>query len=100
MQVLAGILAKRFELLNIVRDYTLVEKLLKSPESKRDIRESLKMSQSQFNILYSKLKICGAINDNKINPKYIPNVQQESNEYRLILIFDINNDDEKVNVQQ
>jgi len=89
-QVLAAFLNKRFQLLQLVRDEGILDGLLKSIDIRKEIREELDMTIPQFNILLSKLKKAGVMVDNKINKRYIPNIQKDSGQYRLILIFDIN----------
>lgn len=90
MKVLSLILARRQELLLVVKDDALVGQILKSAQTRRELREELNMTSTQFNILYSNLKKAGAINEDRIVNKYIPNIECDSKEYRLILIFDIN----------
>ena len=51
------------------------------------------MTSTQFNLIFASLKRAGAIVDGKINVKYIPNIEHDSNEYRMILIFDISNEE-------
>ena len=90
--VLASFLNKRFQLQQVVRDENVLDNLLKSIDIRREIREALNMTIPQFNILVSKLKKSGVMMDNKIDKHYIPNIQKDSDQYRLIIIFDINNE--------
>ena len=99
MKVMALILAKRQELMFLVKDETLINNLLKSSQMRRDMRNELDMTSTQFNILYSNLKRAGAIDEDRVLSKFIPNVECDSKEYRLILIFDIN-EKKGVDVQQ
>jgi Trp operon repressor len=89
MKVLSLILAKRQELIMVVRDDKIINNLLRSSSIRKEIRDELNMTSTQFNILYGKLKKTGVINEYGLVNKYIPNVEYESNEYRLILTFDI-----------
>ena len=89
MKVLSLILAKRQELIMVVRDDKIINNLLRSSGIRKEIRDELEMTATQFNILYGKLKKVGVINEYGLVNKYIPNVEFESNEYRLILTFDI-----------
>ena len=88
-QVLASFLNKRFQLLQLVRDENILDGLLKSIDIRKEIREEINMTIPQFNILISKLKKSGVMKDNKIDKHYIPNIQLDTDQYRLILIFDI-----------
>ena len=89
MKVLSLILAKRQELIMVVKDDRIINNLLRSSGVRKEIRDELGMTSTQFNILYGKLKRTGVINEYGLVGKYIPNVEFESNEYRLILTFDI-----------
>ena len=87
--VLASFLNKRFQLLQLVRDENILDGLLKSIDIRKEIREDVDLTIPQFNILISKLKKSGVMKDNKIDKHYIPNIQVDTNQYRLVLIFDI-----------
>jgi len=90
MEVLSAFLKKRHELVQLVRDENVLDNLLKSIDVRKEIRESIGMNISQFNILCTKLRKTGALTENKINKRYIPNIEFDSKEYRLIIIFDLN----------
>ena len=92
--VLASFLNKRFQLQQVVKDENVLDNLLKSIDIRREIREALDMTIPQFNILVSKLKKSGVMKDNRIDKHYIPNIQKDSDQYRLIIIFDINDKQE------
>lgn len=64
------------------------------------MRSSLDMGNSQFNIIIAKLRRNGIIINGGINKKYIPNVEFDSGQHRLILIFDFNDSKkEESNIQ-
>ncbi len=90
MKVLSLILAKRQELIMVVKDDRIINNLLRSSGVRKEIRDELGMTATQFNILYGKLKKVGVINEYGLVGKYIPNVESDSSEYRLILNFEIN----------
>ena len=99
IKVLAAILLKRHELFRLVKDEHVLNNLLKSTSIRREIRESISMEVSQFNISCTKLRKCSALIDNAPNKRFIPNIEDGSNEYRLILIFDLN-EQSKVNISK
>lgn len=94
MKVLAMFLAKRQSLLRVISSESIANDLLMSPSTRKEIREEMDMKNSQFNIIFSNLKKIGAISDNVITPRYIPNVEDSSGEYRLVLIFGIKKNEE------
>ena len=51
-------------------------------------------------MILSNLKKVGAITDGMITPRYVPNVEVKSGEYRLILIFNILHEDQEKPIQQ
>jgi len=92
MKVLASFLNKRFELLSVVSDEHLLNNLLKSAAIKKEVREAIDMDVGQFNIMVSKLKRSGILKNDIIENHYIPRIEKNAEQYRLILVFDINND--------
>lgn len=98
-KVLSFFLEKRSEYTVLVKDEKIITNILKSSQTKKEIREALGMTSTQFNLIFASLKRAGAIVDGKINVKYIPNVEYDSNEYRMILIFDIT-DEESVHIPE
>jgi hypothetical protein len=89
--VLSMLLYKRFKLLELVKDQAIINSLLLSNDSRIEMKNGLNMSSSQFNIIIAKLKKSGIITSSGLNKKYIPNLEFDSTQHRLILIFDFNN---------
>ena len=90
--VLASFLNKRFELMQVIKDDNVLDSVLNSVDVRREVREAIGLTLPQFNILISKMKKGGVIINNKIDKHYIPNIQLGTNQYRLTLIFDINDE--------
>ena len=89
-QVLASFLAKRHELSQIIRDENMLDNVLNSIDIRKEIRDAVGLTVPQFNILVSKLRRSGVMDGKKIDKHYIPNIQKDTTQYRLTLIFDIN----------
>lgn len=87
MEVAACILKHRFELSKVILDSNLLDKVVMSEDTKVKIREECDISLAHFQVIISKLKKNKVIIDNKINPKYIPNVNSD-NYFRLMFLFD------------
>lgn len=96
-QVLASFLAKRFELSQIIRDENMLDNVLNSIDIRREIREAVGLTTPQFNILISKMRRLGVMDGKKIDKHYIPNIQKDTGQYRLTIIFDI---DDKYKVEK
>lgn len=90
--VLATILQIRHDLSRNIKDEALLNEVLMSVETKRKIRQVTKVSSNHFQVLMTKLKQRKVIVDGKINPRYIPNVEVDSEGYKLIIYFSFKHD--------
>lgn len=91
VDVLAALLLKRFELSKSIIDSNVLDTILLGTEVKKQVREEMNLSANHFHVVISKLKRVGIIRDNKINKKFIPNVEHDATGYKLILLFDFSN---------
>lgn len=87
--VLTEILKERYDLSKKISDADILDKVLMSDETRKKIREVCNMSLPHFQVIMGKLKKVGIINENKINPKFIPNVREDENSFQLLLLFDL-----------
>ena len=87
MDVAAAFLLKRYELSKVISDANIVESVLMNEETKRNIRESCDVKHQHFQVIMSKLRKAKIIVDNKINPRFIPNVKEENGNFKLLLLF-------------
>ena len=87
MDVAAGFLLKRHELTKVISDINILESVLMSEETKRDIRENCDIKLPHFQVIMSKLRKAKVIIDNKINPRFIPKVKEENGNFKLLLLF-------------
>lgn len=93
MEVLASFLRMRYELSKSISNDELLDKVLMNADTKRVIREEQNIAPPYFQVLLAKFRKLGIIKDNKIEKKYIPNLEIDSKEYKLILLFDLKTDD-------
>ena len=93
MEVLASFLRMRYELSKSISNDELLDKVLMNADTKRVIREEHNIAPPYFQVLLAKFRKLGIIKDNKIEKKYIPNLEIDSKEYKLILLFDLKTDD-------
>lgn len=70
--VAARILMQYFKLKESISDPEVLKEVLWSAPSRKDMRESLKMTQVHFQMKLARLKESGFIVDGDINKKYIP----------------------------
>lgn len=86
--VAARILAQYFKFKESIPDPEVLRDLLWSRKSRKDIMESLSMSQAHFQMVLAKLKTAGFIKDGDINPRFIPHKLQGDSRFMLQVAFD------------
>lgn len=85
--VAARILVQYFKLKASVPDQNILYELLWTSKSRKDIMDSLKISRAWFQMVLSTLKSSGFLEGNRINPRYIPHITDESR-FLLDIVFD------------
>jgi len=85
--VAARILAQYFRLKESVSDPEVIRELLWSRTSRKDMMDSLKMSQAHFQIVLAKLKKSGFLVDDLVEPRFIPHVSDEPR-FCLQIVYD------------
>lgn len=86
-EVAARIIAQYFKLKDSIPDPEMLKEVLWSHTSRKDMRESLDMSQAHFQMILAKLRTSGVLVDGDINPKYIPHIGDEPR-FMLAIVFD------------
>jgi len=87
MDVAAAFLLKRFELSKVISDVNILNSVLMNEDTKRSIRETLDIKHPHFQVIMGKLRKAKVIVDNRINPRFIPNVKEENGNFKLLLLF-------------
>lgn len=87
--VIAAFAYKRYELSKVISDINILDKVLMSEDTKKKIRIEKDISPAYFQVIMGKLKRNKVLIDNKINPRFIPNIIQDSDSFKLMLLFDI-----------
>lgn len=90
VDILAHFLKLRYELSKGIKDEVLLDKVLFNTDNKKLVKEELNISSSFFQVVLSKFKKLGIIKDDRVNKRYIPNFEQDSKEFKLIIRFDFN----------
>ena len=85
--VAARILIQYFKLKESVQDPEVLRDVLWSQNSRKDMRESLGMSQAHFQMILGKLRSSGFLRDGTINDAYIPHMTEEPR-FMLCILFD------------
>jgi hypothetical protein len=87
MDIAAAFLLKRYELSKVISDTNILESVLMNEDTKRTIREECGVKHQHFQVIMSKLRKAKIVLDNKINPRFIPNVKEENGNFKLLLLF-------------
>lgn len=90
MDIAAAFLLKRYELSKVISDTNILESVLMNEDTKRTIREECGVKHQHFQVIMSKLRKANIIVDNKINPRFIPNIKEGKENFNLMLMFTFN----------
>jgi hypothetical protein len=89
IDVITSFIKHRYLLSKVIQDEDILDKVVMSEDTKKKIREECDITLSHFQVIMSKLKKNKLIIDGKINKKYIPNIEENAGEFRLILHFEL-----------
>ena len=87
MDVAAKILQYRQRLSKIIKDDTVLNDVLLSRENRKKIREELDITPAHLQVILSTLKGVGFLNDGKVNPRFIPRINNDK-QFNLLMNFD------------
>lgn len=87
--VMASFLKQRYELSKVIKDQELLNKVTMSEDTKRKIREECGITQAHFQVIMTKLKKSKIIDNGRINPRFIPRVEENANNFQLLLSFEL-----------
>ena len=85
--VAARIIIQYFRLKDDIPDPEVLRDVLWSRKSRKDMMDSLGMSQAHFQMVLSKLKTAGVLVDGNIDPRYIPH-KTDMSRFMLQIVYD------------
>lgn len=85
--VAARIIMQYFKFRETVSDPEVLKELLWSRSSRKDIMDSLKMSQAHFQMVLAKLRTAGVIQNGTLYNKYIPDMIPGDSRFMLGIYF-------------
>lgn len=88
IEVMAAFINKRHALSKSILSEEILDKVTLGEETKRNIREELGINFSHFQVIMVNLRKKGAIKDGRINPKFIPNLSEDDENFQLMIHFD------------
>jgi hypothetical protein len=90
LDVIAGLVKYRYELSKVIKDDNILDKVTMSEDTKEKVRVECDLSKPYFQVIMTKLRQNNLIIDDKINPRFIPNIKEEDGYFQLLLLFDFN----------
>lgn len=88
MDVITSFVKQRYELSKVIMDNEILDKVTMSEDTKKKVREECDISLPHFQVIMGKLRKNKVIIDGKINPRYIPSVDEENGSFKMMLLFD------------
>lgn len=79
----------RYELSKVITSQNILDEVIMSEDTKRKIREECAITSPHFQVIMGKLRKNQIIVDGKLNPKFIPNIEEESGFFKLLLLFEL-----------
>ena len=89
IDVISELVKIRFQLSKVILDEDVLDSVLMSEETKRKVRETCQIKLSHFQVIMGKLRKNGIIIGEKINKRFIPNIDYEAKDFKLIFYFDL-----------
>ena len=88
-EIMAEFLRQRHELSKAIKDQELLDKVVMSEDTKRTIRKECEISQTYFQVIMTKLKKSKMIDNGRINPKFIPRLKENADNFQLLISFNL-----------
>lgn len=89
IDVITSFAYERYQLSKVISDSEILDKVVMSEDTKKKIREENNITLAHFQVIMGKLRKNKVLLENKINPRFIPNVTSDSDPFKLMLLFDI-----------
>lgn len=89
IDVITAFTYERYNLGKVISDENILDKVVMSEDTKKKIREEYKVTPAYFQVIMGKLRRNGLVVNNKINPRFIPNITEDNGPFKLMLLFDI-----------
>lgn len=89
IQVATSLLSQRYKLSKVIQDDNILDKVVMSEDTKKVVREECNISLPHFQVIMGKLRKNKFLLDNRINPRFIPNISEEQGSFRLLLNFEL-----------
>lgn len=89
IDVIASFLKQRWELSKSISDQAILDEMVMSDATKKKVMAECNISLQVFYVVMSNLRKSKIIDKGKINPRLIPNIRQDSDNYfQLLILFE------------
>ena len=89
IDVITSFVKQRYELSKVIKDNEILDKVTMSEDTKKKVREECNITLPHFQVIMGKLRKNKVIIDGKINPRFIPNIDEEAGTFQLLLLFEL-----------
>lgn len=89
IDVITAFTYERHLLSKVISDSDILDKVVMSEDTKKKVREQAKVSLAYFQVIMGTLRRNKVIVNNKLNPRFIPNIIEDNGSFKLMLLFDI-----------
>ena len=89
IDVITSFIKQRYELSKVINDNNILDKVTMSEDTKKKVREECNITLPHFQVIMGKLRKNKVIVDGKINPRFIPNIDEEAGTFQLLLLFEL-----------
>ena len=89
IDVATALIKQRYELSKVIADDNILDKVVMSDDTMKIVREECGLSLPHFQVIMGKLKKNKIIVDGRINPKFIPNITEDHENFQLLLLFEL-----------
>lgn len=89
IDVVSAFLKYRYELEKKIQDKDLLDDIVLNKESRIKIRQECNMTYRHFQVIMTKLKRLSIIENGRINPRFIPKLSLDADNFNLLISFSI-----------
>lgn len=92
ISVITSFVKQRYELSKVISDPDILDVVTMNENTRKKVREECGIKLPHFQVILGKLRKNKVIVNGKINPRFIPNIEEGSDSFQLLLYFDLKDD--------
>ena len=89
IDVITSFVKQRYELSKVIKDSEILDRVTMGEDTKKKVREECNITLPHFQVIMGKLRKNKVIVDGKINPRFIPNIDEGTDTFQLLLLFEL-----------